>query len=294
MSRCILSLPAGRRGVAWRFPRRDGVALRMTAPHSHDEIEVNLVMAGRGTYIVAGERRRLQPRTLLWLFPEQEHMLLDFTRDFTMWILVFSPELAEEMIPRVPVLAKRDPGSVLMRALPRKCVRLLDSVAQELSTGFQPLDCHELGLAWWLTSAWNAYEHGDADDAGPLHSAVARAMALLREDASRDLKTLAREARISPSQLSRLFKRQAGVSITDFRNRLRLETFIDRRDGAQAKAMFVIAKDAGFGSYAQFNRVFRRELKCSPEEYYHAQRQDSRTISPPRETTIRAPSTRSS
>jgi len=245
----------------------------MAEPHSHDELEVNLVTSGRGTYLVAGERKPLRSRSLLWLFPDQEHILLDFTSDFTMWILVISHELVEQMTARIPILAERDPGSVFIRVLPPKCVSLLDTVAQELSTGFQPLDSHELGLGWWLASAWNAYEHGDSEDAGPLHSAVSRAMALLREDPSKNLRTLAHETRISPSQLSRLFKRQAGFSITDFRNSLRLDNFVKRCDGGRGSAMFALAKDAGFGSYAQFSRVFRRQMGCSPEVYYRTLRQ---------------------
>jgi AraC-like DNA-binding protein len=272
MARCILSLPTGRNGVAWRFPRRDGVALRMLEPHYHDEVEVNLVLSGRATYLVGGEKQPLRPRSLLWLFPDQEHLLQHFTRDFAMWIIVISPEFAQQMAERIPVLAERDPGSVFLKTLPLKCVRLLDTIAQELSTGFQPLDCHGFGLAWWLTSAWNAYEYGDSQDAGSLHSAVARAMALLREDSSKNLRTLARETRISPSQLSRLFKRQVGISITEFRTRLRLNAFISRCDGSRANAMFTLAKEAGFGSYAQFSRVFRRQMGCSPETYYRTAR----------------------
>jgi AraC-like DNA-binding protein len=280
MAKCVLSLPAGRRGVAWRFPRRDGVALRMVEPHSHDEFEVNLVTSGRGTYVIAGEKRVVRPRSLVWLFPDQEHLLQDFSRDFTMWILVLSPEFAAQMVPRIPILAERDPGAIFHRTLPAKCVRLLDEVAQQLSTGFQPLDCHELGLAWWLASAWNAYQHGDSQDAGSLHSAVSRAMALLREDPSKNLRTLARETRISPSQLSRLFKRQAGISITDFRNSLRLNAFVTQCDGSRANAMFALAKEAGFGSYAQFSRVFRRHMGCSPETYYRTARRGGPVASP--------------
>ena len=47
-------------------------------------------------------------------------------------------------------MAERDPGKVLLGTLPSKCVRLLDEIAQSLSTGFQPLDCHGFGFAWWL------------------------------------------------------------------------------------------------------------------------------------------------
>ncbi len=184
------------------------------------------------------------------------------------------------MAQRVPILAERDPGSVLLKTLPTRCVRLLDEIAQELSTGFQPLDCHELGLAWWLASAWNAYEHGESKDAGSLHSAVARAMAILREEPSRNLRTLAYETRISPSQLSRLFKRQAGVSITDFRNGLRMDAFLANGDGQPASAMFQLAKEAGFGSYAQFSRVFRRQMGCSPETYYRTARQGRPSAAP--------------
>ena len=291
MSKCILSLPAGRRGVAWRFPRRDGVALRMNAAHSHDELEINLVTSGRCTYMVAGQPQQFRSRTLLWLFPDQAHLLMNWTRDFAMWIVVISPELIEEMIPRIPILGERDPGSIVARVLPPKCVRLLDAVAQELSSGFQPLESHDLGFAWWLASAWNAYQHGDSEDAGPLHSAVARAMALLRENPSKNLRALATETRISPSQLSRLFKRQAGVSITDFRNRLRLEAFVNECDGGRSNAMFALAKDAGFGSYAQFSRVFRRQMGCSPEAYYRTTRQNKQPQAVP-EKALLVPSLR--
>ena len=185
------------------------------------------------------------------------------------------------------------PGSTFSRVLPPKCVKLLASVAQELSTGFQPLDSHDLGFAWWLASAWNAYEHGDTQDVGSLHSAVARAMALLREDSSKNLKALATETRISPSQLSRLFKRQAGVSITDFRNGLRLESFVKRSDGGRSDAMFALAKEAGFGSYAQFSRVFRRQMGCSPETYYRNLRHNKQPSLPAAEKAVLVPSVRS-
>lgn len=249
----------------------------MAEPHSHEEFEVDLVVSGRGTCVVAGERRVLRPRTLIWLCPDQEHILQKFTNDFTMWIVVVSPEFAQQMAVRVPILGERDPGAALIRTVPSKCARLLDQIAQELSTGFQPLDCHQLGLAWWLASAWNAYQYGDSKDAGSLHSAVARAMALLREDPSKNLKALSEKTRISPSQLSRLFKRQVGISITDYRNRLRLDAFVERCDVESEGAMFELARDSGFGSYAQFSRVFRRQMGICPEKYYRTIRHEKQT-----------------
>jgi hypothetical protein len=39
--------------------------------HHHIELELNLVVRGSITYIVNERRYTFQPRTLLWLFPEQ-------------------------------------------------------------------------------------------------------------------------------------------------------------------------------------------------------------------------------
>jgi AraC-like DNA-binding protein len=275
MSRRVLALPKGRSGVAWRFPRRDGFEVLRTETHSHDTLEVVLVMAGRCVYEVGGERFTLQARSLLWLLPELEHAIINHTPDFSMWLVGFSPATFEEMRSRIPILAKNGSHSGLTRVLPSKCVRLLNNVAQELSTGFQPLDCQQFGLAWWLTSAWNAFAFGDSKDAKALHPGVVRAMSLLLRNPSRDLASLARAIRISPSQLSRLFKRQVGMSISDFRNHVRLESFLRLRPRAKQKALLLVAKEAGFGSYAQFNRVFRREMGCSPEEYYRSGRKKS-------------------
>ena len=105
-------------------------------------------------------------------------------------------------------------------------------------------------------------------------------MALLQDHPARNLKALADETHISPSQLSRLFKRQVGMSITDFRNRLRLDRFMERWEAEPDGIMFELAKESGFGSYAQFSRVFRRHMECCPETYYrtHRLKQSSRSL----------------
>ncbi len=268
MSRRMLALPKGRSGVAWRFPRRDGFERLRTESHSHDALEAVLVMHGSCDYEVHGVRMKLPAHSLLWLPAELEHAILGHTPDFSMWLLCFSTEMFERIKPRVPIEPGEVPREGLMRVLPPRCVKMLDNVAQELSTGFQPLDCGAYGFAWWLTSAWNAFLYGDGKDAKALHPGVSRAMSLLLADPSRDLTALAIAICFSPSQLSRLFKRQVGVRISDFRNDVRLETFLKLRPKRRRKSLLAVATEAGFGSYAQFNRVFHRELGCTAEEYY--------------------------
>jgi AraC-like DNA-binding protein len=77
---------------------------------------------------------------------------------------------------------------------------------------------------------------------------------------------LARELNISAGYLARLFKSEVGVSLVEYRNRLRIERFLRlvERGGGN---LYEAALEAGFGSYAQFHRVFRRHVGTTPREY---------------------------
>jgi AraC-like DNA-binding protein len=76
---------------------------------------------------------------------------------------------------------------------------------------------------------------------------------------------------ISPGHLARSFKTEMGVSLVEYRNRLRVERFfatVDRGGSNLQEA----AQEAGFGSYAQFHRVFRKLLGTTPREYLTGRR----------------------
>lgn len=45
--------------------------------HHHVELELNLVVKGSVTYVVGERRFTFEKRTLLWMFPAQEHQLVD-------------------------------------------------------------------------------------------------------------------------------------------------------------------------------------------------------------------------
>jgi AraC-like DNA-binding protein len=64
--------------------------------------------------------------------------------------------------------------------------------------------------------------------------------------------------------LSRLFKEQIGVSISRFRNHQRLQRFLRIYGRGRRTTALAAAHEAGFGSYAQFYRVFREQTGRSP------------------------------
>jgi AraC-like DNA-binding protein len=55
--------------------------------------------------------------------------------------------------------------------------------------------------------------------------------------------------------------------ITGSRNRVRLDRFIAMYGRGRRRTMLDSALAAGFGSYAQFHRAFRRHMACSPAQY---------------------------
>jgi transcriptional regulator GlxA family with amidase domain len=101
-------------------------------------------------------------------------------------------------------------------------------------------------------------------------SLVAQALERLRTDPSVSRGELAEGLGVSPSKLGKAFRAQMGVAFVDYRNQLRLERFLKLvfpGGGNVSQA----AKSAGFGSYAQFHRVFRALVGKSPKEYLKQQ-----------------------
>lgn len=61
--------------------------------HHHVELELNLVVRGSISYVLGERRHTFGRRTLLWLFPSQEHQLVDRTSDAENYVAVFKPRL---------------------------------------------------------------------------------------------------------------------------------------------------------------------------------------------------------
>jgi AraC-like DNA-binding protein len=105
-------------------------------------------------------------------------------------------------------------------------------------------------------------EHGSS----PAAVLSARVVALLQDDHALSRAQLATRTGVSVSALSRAFKSELGLSVAQYRSRLRLERFltlVEPRGGN----LLAAALDAGFGSYAQFHRVFRSALGKTPKDY---------------------------
>ena len=93
---------------------------------------------------------------------------------------------------------------------------------------------------------------------------VCKATELLAADPSLSCEEIARRLGVSKGHLTRIFRWRAHASIVDYRNELRLAQFLSQ---ANERSMHEAALGAGFGSYAQFHRVFRARFGKSPRAY---------------------------
>ena len=92
------------------------------------------------------------------------------------------------------------------------------------------------------------------------------ALAMLAKDPGLGGKDIAARLDVSLGRLARVFKSEMGMSLVGYRNRLRLDWFTLLLDTGH-RNLLEAALTAGFGSYAQFHRVFRALRHATPSDY---------------------------
>jgi AraC-like DNA-binding protein len=105
--------------------------------------------------------------------------------------------------------------------------------------------------------------------ASPGNPVIVETVRRLAKEPSLSGRLLAKELGLSLSRLARVFKKTMGISLVEYRNRLRLERFQTLLD-AGGENLHEAARRAGFGSYAQFHRVFRALRGTSPRDALRA------------------------
>jgi AraC-like DNA-binding protein len=259
-------LPPEWDGDLWHYSNQG----RTHAMHHHAELEFNLVTQGAGLYLLANRKYQVRRGDLLWLFPAQEHVLIEQTVDFEMWIGICKPAAIRRIATDLgaQVLRQADPAGEYCRRLTQRDLAGLEALFEEVAVVHDRPGHFNAGLNYALLSAWEKFEHAADVPVHDVHPAVEKAARLIRDEtAALGLDELARRAGLSSSRLSRLFKQQTGVALVDFRNRQRIERFLRLYGTGQRLKMHDAALEAGFGSYPQFHRVFKRVIGCSPGSY---------------------------
>lgn len=261
-------------------------------PHHHVELELNVVVRGTITYVVGGRRFTFGQRALLWMFPAQEHQLVDRSDDAQNYVAVFKPELI--------AAAARGLGYEGLRREHSEVDGVLSTMLEPASfdlirrtmevTVADGLDGDVLNReAGFGVGSSFSFEHGDPDalnaalrhllllcwrchrgelvaqGAVALHPGVRKALACLGEEEwGDDLARLGKRCGVSAAYLSRVFARQVGVPLSRYRNSARLGRFLELRRAGDGRTITELVYASGFGSYAQFYKVFARAYGQGP------------------------------
>lgn len=130
-------------------------------------------------------------------------------------------------------------------------------------------DTVEKVILWLLTTGESYIDLLTAKDTDPQETIINHAISFIRDNySSQDLslEVIANHCHISPSYLSRIFKKKMGFSLTEQVNRTRVE---------EAKRLLQVsdatvnetAANVGFADRSYFCKVFKKQVGLSPSDY---------------------------
>ena len=247
-------LHPGEEGRCWRRAER---RIRAVEPRRHCEWAAYHVIEGQMRYLVDDRVCHAGPRTLLWVNPAHSHILLSETPDFDMWCFVFADTLRP---------SGEGAPDLLSRLSPERHEELCQ-IASTAAGAANATACLR-GIAYWGERAWAAASEGESSALAHSNPAARRAAEYLAADPAMGGAELAARIGLSADRIARLFRAETGERLGDYRNRCRLAA-VDRLMAQSRRGnLLSCALEAGFGSYAQFYRVFCTLRGASPREYY--------------------------
>ena len=103
LDRIMASLETEPAGKRFTYPIRHGsMRVGVYAPRGHDpqspheQDEIYIVIAGKGTFVKAAERRPFGPGDVIFVEAGSEHRFEAFSDDFATWVVFWGPKGGEQ------------------------------------------------------------------------------------------------------------------------------------------------------------------------------------------------------
>lgn len=223
--------------------------------HFHEEPELNAVVRGFARLGVGDRTLELRAGELVMFEPGQDHVLLDASPDLELFVWALRPALAERVRGSRP--------SVLTEKIVLPGAELAELRERALAVG----EMRDAGVV--------EREVGDlfaALGSRPCTARVSsrRALGELRATSELSAARLAKRIHTAPAQVSREFHRDFGLTLVQFRARMRLMRFVRLVDAGAN--LSTAAFEAGFGSYVRCHRAVWQAVGCSPKDYFQGAR----------------------
>jgi AraC-like DNA-binding protein len=247
-------LGAGR-GQIWRY------APEYRRPrHFHSEPELNLVVAGSGTFGTGNTVFEVRAGDLLCWPPGQDHELIVASPDFDLFVAGLTAELSSRVLGAENTASLAAPAHV--RLTPAASLRFR-SLCEIPLPGLEPSAVEAHVATFWREA--HRLRLGTPDR----HPLGRRVLMSLLERADLGRARVAHRARGYPSEVSRQFRAHTGLTFSGYRSQLRLLAFVRSVDAGST--LLAAALNAGFGSYSQCHRTFWRAFGCSPRRFFSSE-----------------------
>lgn len=227
--------------------------------HFHAEPELNIVIHGTARFGVGSRCVEVGAGELLGFPAGQDHVMLHGSAELVLLAVGTNAELLSHgagtrgsSMPPLHVRPRRHDFDALVRR------------AQSIAGCADEARAVEL---WEMAEALASHSDSCRSSGGHSHVLTRRALELVAGDVELSRGALARYARCHPTEMSRHFHRDVGVTLVRYRTRLRILTLIRQIDAGEHN-LARAAQLAGFGSYSQCHRAFAQELGHAPSEFF--------------------------
>jgi len=225
--------------------------------HFHSEPELNLVTAGKAVFGVGDLTIAAAAGDLLWWAPGQDHVLLDASPDFDLFVIGVTPELSARVLETTHAAAYAGATRVRLDAATLAAFRTFCAMPMASDPG---------AIERYIGDFWrSAHELRVATE--DKHAFTSRALVSLMERPELRRSDVASVVRGYATEVSRHFHKDTGLTLTGYRTRVRLLRFI-RAARREERNLLLAALEAGFGSYSQCHRAFQHTFGCSPRHYF--------------------------
>ncbi|MDE1994213.1 MAG: helix-turn-helix domain-containing protein [Rhizobiaceae bacterium] len=253
----------------------------MSAAHWHDQIEINLLMSGRMTYLFNGRQEHVEAGRLVLFWAAIPHQTIEVTADSPL-ICIYLPladflGLAIDKAERQAVMQ----GAFLAE---QGSMELTTATAsrwiEEWQTGDntrRQLIADEVKLKVRRMILDHAdYRGGSKEAAASISPSIRHVQALTglintHFSERLTLAQLAKLAEVHPTTANRVFRDVLGISVMEYLTRYRLARAMHELAESEA-SIAGIAHTSGFGSSTRFYDVFRRRTGTTPRQFRLAMR----------------------
>ncbi len=255
--------------VSWQETISDNEHFRL---HNHSEYELYIFINGDASFVIEGRRYTLSPYDILFIRPDEMHRVLHNSRSvYKRMVMGISSDFFTEnnMTKYEKILSDHSAGKNRKINGNEAMESGLQSIVQKLRACIENGEIHDspVARAFVIELIYTMCNVELFERALPSQSKAQNVIDYINNNFQSEitLDDICKNVFVSKYHLCRLFKEATGYTVNGYINHKRLiyVSQLCKKTGASLKEACI---EAGFASYSNFYRIYRRENNVSPRD----------------------------